>query len=491
MDGIVLINPPLSLSERYGEFARAGTQTPPVGLAQLAAAIRAHGHETAIIDCEAEGLDYSDTVQRVLKLNCGVIGITAVTISICNAATMASELKAANPDLCIIIGGPHVTGAPAETMTRFPAFDIGVVGEGEVTAAELLDTLLAGGDLTAVRGLIFRKPDGELHVTPPRPFIEDLDSLPQPAWDLLPPLATSYETPTFYLGKPPTSSLITSRGCCGKCVFCDRSLFGNVCRMHSPERVLESMRVLHETYGINDVIIHDDAFVLNRNRVFRFCQLLRESGLGMTWGCNARVDMVNPDLLAAMRSAGCWHVAYGIESGSQRILDVIGKGTTIEQIEKAVRWAHEAGIRTRGFFMIGHPTETEESIRQTIAFAKSIPIDDFQITFFTPLPGSEIHRTIRRYGEFNDDWQALSMWEPVFVPEALTRDSLVSWHRRAYREFYIRPRVILGYARIVRSPRHMLKLARGVLTLAESLLRPRGPLPEKRVGIDPDANGRT
>lgn len=471
MAEIVLVNPPLSLEERYGKFARGGTQTPPIGLAQVAAVTRDHGWDTAILDCAAEGLGYADAEARIAHSGATVVGITAVTIAIANAAKLARVLREAHPEWRIILGGPHVTAAPEETLRRFPEFDIAVVGEGEVTVRELLDALKSGAPLDAVAGLAFRKPDGSVALTPPRPLIEDLDSLPIPAWDLLPPLATSYETPMFYLGKTPSSSLVTSRGCCGRCTFCDRSLFGNACRMHSAQRVLECMRLLHEQYGINDVIIHDDAFVINRRRVNEFCAMLRDSGLDMTWGCNARVNLVSPELLHTMRAAGCWHIAYGLESGSQRVLDTIRKGTTLEQAANAVTWAHEAGLRTRGFFMIGHPTETVDSIRETIAFAKALPIDDFQITFFTPFPGSEVYENIREYGSFNDDWTAMNMWEPLFIAKDLTREQLIYWQRRAFREFYFRPRVVARYLKIVKNPRHVMKLARGAFALVEGMVK--------------------
>lgn len=469
MNDIVLINPPLTLDERYGAWARGGTRTPPLGLAQLAAVLRAHGRDSAIIDCAAEGMDYSQTVRTALSTRPRHVGLTATTVAIHNAGNLARQLKDANRDWVIIVGGPHVTAVPEKTMCAFPAFDIGVIGEGETTTVELLDALDAGRPLHHVKGIVFRENEG-LVQTERRPFIEDLDTLPLPAWDLLPDLARNYDTPTFSLGASPASSLVTSRGCCGRCTFCDRSVFGNTCRFHSAERVFECMRHLHERFGINDIIIHDDAFVLNRRRVEKVCHLLIESGLGITWGCNARVNLVFPDLLALMKKAGCWQIGYGIESGSQKILDIIDKGVRIEQIREAVVHTHEAGIRTRGFFMMGHPGETEQTIRETISFAKTIPVDDFQITFFTPLPGSEVYDRISEYGVLDDDWRKMNMWLPVFTPHGLTAEELVWWQRRAFRSFYLRPRTIWSYLKIVRSPKHVSKLIKGALTLAQNSL---------------------
>lgn len=472
MTGIVFVNPPLSLEDRYGDMAKGGTRTPPLGLAVLAAVTREHGYPSHIIDCAAAGLNNEQTLGMLRALNPRYIGLTAVTVAINSAGRLAEILKNANPGWKIIIGGPHLTAVPEETMAAFPAFDVGVLGEGEETLIDLLDAFEHDRPLTNVNGLIVRQ-DGGTARTAPRPFIEDLDALPWPAWDLLPDLTRFYDTPTFSLGRSPASSLVTSRGCCGHCTFCDRSVFGNACRFHSAERVVAFMEHLHCRFGINDIIIHDDAFVLNRRRVEKVCELLLASKLDVTWGCNARVNLVDAELLRLMKRAGCWQIGYGIESGSQRILDTIDKGITIERIKRAVYDTHEAGIRTRGFFMIGHPGENEDTIRETIALATSIPVDDFQITFFTPLPGAAIHKCAHEYGTFDSDWRKSNMWRPVFIPAGLTEERLVYWHRRAFRAFYFRPKTVWNYLKVVRGPRHIAKLMKGAWALAESSLRRR------------------
>lgn len=467
---IVLVNPPLSMEERYGAWAKGGTRTPPLGLAQLAAVVREHGYSPAILDCTALGLNDAEAAQTLLSMKPRYVGLTAVTIAVNNAGRLARLLKDADREWTVIVGGPHVTALPEETMAQFPDFDIGVVGEGEVTLVELLDALRDNRPLDTVDGLVLRQDSVPVR-TGPRSFIPDLDTLPLPAWELLPPLAHFYDTPTFTLGKSPATSLVTSRGCTGHCLFCDRSVFGNACRFHSAERVFESMRRLHEQFGINDFIIHDDAFVINRRRVEKFCALLAESGLPVTWGCNSRVNLVTPELLKLMREAGCWQIGYGIETGSQRILDLINKGVRMEQAQAAVRYTHEAGIRTRGFFMIGHPGENVESIRETISFILNNPVDDFQMTFFTPMPGSEIYRRATEFGTFDQDWRKLNMWTPIFVPHGLTVDELVAWQRRAFRAFYLRPRTVWNYLKLVRSPRHFTKLARGAFTILKNSVR--------------------
>ena len=467
MKKILFINPPLTLKDRYGEMAESGTTTPPLGLCNLAAVTREAGYKTEILDAEALRLTFKETVDRIIKEKPDYIGITAVTISILNAGRLAKMVKKVYPKM-IIIGGPHLTAVAEETMGRFKEFDIGVVGEGEITIVELLKALDSNKKLENVNGLIIRKCK-EIKRTEPREFLKDMDKLLMPAWDLLPKLTKYYKTPTFNFGRTPATSLVTSRGCVGQCLFCDRKVFGNFVRGYSARYIIDMIKHLQKRYGIKEVIIHDDAFVILRKRLIEFCNIIINEKMDITWSCNARVDLVNPEILKLMRRAGCWQIGYGIESGSQRVLDFIKKGTKLEQIEKAVRWTKEAGMRTRGFFMMGHPTETEKTIRETINFAKRIPVDDFQITLFTPLPGSAAYAVAKQYGEFDDDWSKMNMWEPIFVPKGLTKEGLIKYQRMAFREFYCRPKIILSYLKTLRKPEHLAKLLKGGISLLKSL----------------------
>lgn len=467
MKKILFVNPPLSLEERYGDMAESGTTTPPLGLCLLAGITRDKGYETSILDAEVLRLSFKETFDKIKKKDPHYICITAVTISILNAAKLAKMIKEVMKKP-LIIGGPHLTAVPIETMNRFKEFDIGVVREGENTIIELFYALENNKSLEDVNGLIIRQGE-ELKLTQPRDFIKDMDRLPMPAWDLLPDLTKYYKTPTFSFGRSPATSLITSRGCIGQCLFCDRQVFGNVIRGYSSEYIINMIKHLQENYGIKEVIIHDDAFVILRKRLIEFCNTVINEKMDITWSCNARVDLVNPDILNLMKHAGCWQIGYGIESGRQSILDFIKKGTKLEHIEKAIKWTKKAGIRTRGFFMMGYPTETEESIRETIDFAKRIPVDDFQITFFTPLPGSEAHAIVKNYGEFDYDWSKMSMWEPIFIPKGLTKEKLIKFQKMAFREFYFRPKIIFSYLENLKSLENIVKLIKGGISLLKCL----------------------
>ena len=470
MKKIIFVNPPLSIEDRYGIKSQSGGQTPPLGLLNLATMARAHGFEAAILDAVALKFDYPQCVQFIIDSHCGYVGITAVTISITHAAKLAAMLKKAAPALTIIIGGPHFTAMPSETMSMFPQFDIGVIGEADHTIVELLSALEEKKDLTAVKGLVLRGDTG-LVKTGIAPRITDLDSLPMPEWDLLPDLARYYCPPVHTLKRIPAALLVTSRGCPGKCVFCDRSVFGNVLRAYSAEYVFRMIKELYHKYGIREIQLRDDNFAAYRNRMLELCALLKNEKLDLVWTCACRVDMVNPATLKAMKEAGCWQIWYGIESGSDVILERLKKQITTKQARDAVRMTRDAGISPCGFFIIGSPTETKETIEETIRFALELPIDETHFSFLTPFPGSEVYARATEYGSFDNDWDKLNGWLPTFVPHGLTAKELESYSKRAFRKFYFRPRIILSYIKKLRSFKHARIYFSGFMALLEWLVK--------------------
>ncbi len=455
MSDMVLIHPPLSQQERYGIKFKAGGQTPPTGLAMIAAVLREQKWDVRIIDAPALGLSVADTVAQTLALNPKIVGLTAVSISIYNARSVAQGLKAAAPKIPIVLGGSHLTAVPEETLRRFPEFDLGVIGEGELTAVELVRALLAGQeDLSGIAGLILRR-NGELVRTAPRPFIENLDSLPFPAWDLLPDLARCYCPPVHTLRRFPAALLVPSRGCPGQCIFCDKRVFGSTLRAHSADYIMRMLRHLKDTYGIREVQFRDDNLPAFRKVLRELCQRMIDEKIDLTWSCAGRVDMVNAEILALMKQAGCWQIWYGIESGSDRVLQVLNKHTNVEKINQAVRLTAAAGIAPCGFFMIGNPTETEADIQATIKLLLDLPLAEFHISHLTPLPGSQLYAHASEYGEFDDAWEKMSGWTTTFVPSTITREKLIYYSNLAFKKFYFRPRIVLAYLGKLRSWYHV------------------------------------
>lgn len=450
MSLIVFINPPLPIQEEYVLWKNAGPQVAPLGMINLAAVTREKGYETSIIDAEALRLTIDETVNKIIESSPDYVGITSTTIFIKAASKIAEKIKQINPNIKIIIGGNHVTSLPEKTIADYSSFDVGVVGEGEVTIVELLDAFENKEDISKVDGIIYRK-DGETIKTEKRELIKDLDILPLPAWDLLPELSKHYRTCAQSAKKSPSFELITSRGCYGQCTFCDRATFGNRCRAHSAEYVFKMMKELHYKYGIKSVLFEDDNFTLYRDRTMKLVELLKNADFKMHWGVCSRVDIIDPEMLKKMKEAGCWQILFGIESGSQKILDVIKKNITLNQVNEALKMTKEAGINTKGFFMMGHPTETKEDIEKTVDFITKADLDDFSCSFLIPLPGSEIYNEARKYGTFDEDLDRMSGCEPVFVPFDLTKEDLYHYSKKAFRKFYLKPRIMISYLKRLRN----------------------------------------
>ena len=472
MKKITLINPPLSMKERYGLLASAGSNLPPMGLCNLASVARSEGLNISIIDAPALGINIEETFEKIKTCNPDIIGITAVTVSINNAAQLARYIKARKFESPIILGGPHVTAIPEETLNRFPEFDIAVIGEGEETFLELIKNYNGLQNLERINGLAFRR-DGKIFITNPRPFIKNLDNLPLPAWDLLPDFPARYSQSAMRSYRFPSACLITSRGCYGKCTFCDTSGFGGSIRKNSAEYVITMIRQLIDRYGIKDIAFYDDNFAAFPTRISKICETIINEKLDLTWSCDARIDSIRSlDTLKILKESGCWQICYGIESGNQKILEEIKKNISIDQIRQVVEWTAKAGIKVKGFFMLGHPLETEETMKESIKFAKKLPLTNAHVTFVTPLPGSELFRTANKYGKFNSDWNKMNMWTPVFVPNGLTEEILQKYKKKFFKEFYLRPRIILAYLSLIKQPKQLFKLIGGFWVLICSLIKP-------------------
>ena len=467
---VVLLNPPLTLAQRYGPLADAGATEPPIGLCYIASSIEAHSIDAAIIDASALGLTTGQAVEAVMEHTPDAVGISAVTVSIHSAGELADAIKKVSPRTPIVIGGVHVSSMPRDTMERFPSFDVGVIGEGEVTSAELFPALEGRGDLSKVEGIIYRE-EGALRQTPPRQPVKDMDVLPKPGWEILKGFPGLYSVPFQSAFRYPSSSLITSRGCTGKCTFCDRKVFGNYCRKHGAQYIFDMMEELHKKYGIRDIHFEDDNFTTFPGRIEELCRMLINAEFDLVWSAASRPDTVNKKILILMKRAGCRQIQFGIESGCQELLDLVKKGVTLSMIEESVRLAKEAGLETKAFFMLGFPMETKETIERTIAVSRRMDLDDISVTFFTPFPGTEIYADIHKYGTLLEDWSRMTVFEPVFVPSGLTAEELWRSFNRMIFKFYFRPRLIWSYLRRIKSARHFKTMLATFLTLLRCLFR--------------------
>lgn len=466
MATVVFARPLRTLEESYGDLAAAGSTEASQGLCSLASVTREAGHEAHIVDATLQRLDNEAAADAILRLKPMCVGLSALTATAHDAGAIAAAIKRREPSVKVILGGVHVTALPDETMGAFPAVDIAVLGEGEETIVDLLRALETGGDALDVRGLMIRQGE-RLIRTEPRPLIRRLDDLPFPAWDLLPGYPQCCRPPAWSPNLGESGLIITSRGCTGKCTFCDRTCFGSVCRAHSAEYVIRLLAHLKGRFGIRHVRILDDNFTLWPKRLRSICERMMDERMGLVWSCFARVDTVDADVLRLMKEAGCAEISYGIESGSQRILDTIRKEVTLGQIREAVRLTRSAGIEIIGFFMLGHPGETPETIRETIELALELDLDYFKALYVTPFPGSELYRTAESFGTLDRDWRALSTYHCPFVPRGMTRDELIGYRKLMFRKFYLRPKMIWRHALRCRDPRELYYFARGAASLAK------------------------
>ena len=461
-------------------------QAPPLGLAYIAAFLRDSGHDVAIIDMRHGGHSREQFMDEVRAFSPAVIGMGLYTVTVPVAEEISVLVKEWQPSTTIVVGGPHPAGAPEE-CGRNPHFDFAAVGEGEIMMREFVDVLESGGDMRTVAGLWFTEipddPKSELIQNAPRGWIGELDSLPYPARDLLPPL-DSYAMTMFQYREWPATTIYTSRGCPYSCIFCERrEILGNKFRVHSAGYVVDEMEHLQREYGIKEIFFYDDTFTLDARRVEQICDEIMRRRLVMSWNISTHVNTVTRELLHKMAKAGCWQIAYGIETGDPDVMRDIMKGTTVDTVRERVQWTVEAGIEAKGLFMIGHPTDTPETIARTVEFARSLPIASANFKITTPFVGTPLRDMAAEYGDLNEDDYRNYMGDPpeaAFVTNGLTREFLSGVQRRAYYRFYSRPSRLARIARSMAGRENLGKWVEGGRIMGR-LMRHQALGPEKGI----------
>jgi len=424
---VALINPP------YPPSAHSHPPFIPLGIAYLGAVAEKAGHEVAVIDCQAEKLTYQTFHKRIAQTPADIIGVTATTLLYKSAMQIISIAKEVQPDAVTVLGGSHGTFWDEVALNDFPSLDIVVRREGEQTFVELLDKLQTRKSLDSVLGITFRREEKIIR-TPDRPFLEDLDSLPFPAHDLLPLENLKHAGKILF-------PLITSRGCVYWCDFCSTvRMFGKGYRWRSPKNVVDEMQLVHDKYGVDQVTFYDDAFTVNRDRVIKICEELRTRNLDMAWDCGTRVDMVDREMLKTMREAGCFAVWLGVESGSETILGAMNKRIKLDQTRLAFKAANKAGLMTIANTVIGFPGETEQTAHETIRFIKELNPDSVGFYVATPYPGTPMYEQVKQSGWLRvTDFDKYDTANPTFETPWLSMEKLEKIRYKAYQEFYLRP----------------------------------------------------
>jgi len=458
---ILLLNPPLDAVLRNGHVTPVTAylffNSHPLGLLYIAAVLERMGETVSVVDAAAEKLDIRGVVQRAEAFRPDVIGIGATTVIFTSAVEMAQRLKEAMPSVPIVLGGYHVTIEPERAMAN-ACFDVGVIDEGEFTMAELVEHFKGTKALEDIHGLVYRVPTGNLHFTPPRKKLQNLDELPFPARHLLPP--NLYKPIPIDEHGLPKFAMITSRGCPHGCLFCQKARSGY--RSNSPGYIVDEVQHLVRDFGVQDIAFVDSLFCPNTKRVNGIIDEMVRRKVDISWTCSSRVEVVDKPLMSRMHAAGCWRTRFGIETGSERVLNFISKGITKEMIRNAITWADEAGLRPKAFFIVGHLVDDRESILESIEFAKSIPLHDITVQINTLLPKTQQSRLFEeegvKYGRIiSTTTDEASFWEPTFVPWGMEPQDLVELHRRFYREFYFRPAIAMRHLETIHSWRDVVK----------------------------------
>ena len=468
MVDVLLVNPPspdgsviIRDLNRSGRTSKERIIWPQVNLAYLAAVID-NKFSVEIVDCIAENMNWQEFERYIIEKKPRYL-LSHVITSLEKNDMKTFDIAKKVLDSCITISvGPHVTELSEEVLKNYPSLDFVIRGEGEITFAELLDKLETGKELDDMKGIAYRD-NGTIKINGDRPFIQNLDDLPLPRYDLLP--LNKYVYP-FIASK--FTFVVTSRGCPYPCTFCRQPIMwkGKV-RSRSVDSVIKELKLL-KSIGVNNFLVHSDTFTVEKKFVLDLCKRMLDEKLNMEWGCNSRVDTVDQEMLKWMKRAGCWMIAYGIESGSQQILDNVKKGATVDQAKNAVIWTNDVGIKVYGYFIIGLPGETLETINETIALAKELPITFALFHVGSPYPGTEFYKEAKEKG-----WLNFTRWEdvdqgrstPVVYPD-LSSGDIIRGIKKAHIAFYLRPKAIINVLRNVKNfndLKHLLRLAIGIL----------------------------
>ena len=442
---ILLVHPPAM--EVYGRFkpaAKLAAQPQmPLGILYIGAVLEQNGHQVEIIDSDVDHMGPVEIVEYVDRNHPDVVGVTATTPMYPGARQILSSVKEKHPQITTILGGYHLTALPEQTMAE-SATDIGVHGEGEQTIIELITALEQNTDLEPIEGILYHQ-DGSVIETCPRVPVRDLDTLPFPARHLVRYQKYIWSVPGK--GLVPVTTIMTQRGCPFQCVFCGvQTMFPKV-RYRSVGNIIDELEHIVTNLGIHHVQFSDDTLTLKADKVRAMCAEIRRRNLKLTWEGYTRADVINKDLLKEMKAAGLVRVSFGVESGDQKVLDAMKKGTKLEQYRQAYQWCDELGLETRCSVMLGNAYETKQTVQSTIDFIRSLKVYQAYINIATPYPGTDLLEMARK-GEgglrlLTENWAEYRRYgNAVMEVNDLTREDLILLQRTAYRKFYFRPHII-------------------------------------------------
>jgi len=448
---------------------------PSLPLACLAAVLREKGYPVKILDLHAHNILIKDGAALVRDDKPDIVGLTCKTLGWPSVLQIAQMVKATVPEALVVVGGPHTSIYAKESLT-WDCIDMAVIGDGEDTLLAIVQAMEGGDDLTNIPGTVAKR-DGEIIQNPARPVAMDLDVYPMPALDLLP--MDKYHCLMVH---SPFSTMVSTRGCPWHCGFCSQ-VYTSKLRYRSVNAVVDEMQWHVERFGVKEIVMFDETFTVGRSRVMKLCDEIIDRKLSVAFNIRARVDTVDKPMLQALKAAGCRSIHMGVEGGSQRMLDIMKKGITIEQVTNAFKLAKEAGLMTRGYFMIGYYDASPQDAEDVIRFSAALDLDWASYSVATPLPATELYDVAIERGYLSGDyWREYTLKGggpvPHLTTEALDAVTLRKFRTKAYMNFYLRPHIILNRLyESSKSVKGMVDLMGGLTVLKEigvGTLRERG-----------------
>jgi anaerobic magnesium-protoporphyrin IX monomethyl ester cyclase len=429
---VALVNPP-TMKEVFHHHPYL-----PIGLAYLAAVLEANENEVLVLDCLASDIDHEKLKEKLSSFEPNLIGISSMTPMVPSTMLAAKVAKEACSDATVVLGGPHATFMDREILIQESSVDIIVRGEGELTLLELTQKIADQESIEGVDGITFRK-NGQPIQNPTRPYIQNLDELPYPAYK-------HFSLDRYRLFGKLVFPVITSRGCPFQCSFCTTSrILGKQYRARSPKNIADELELLKNEYHADAFTFYDDTLTLDKQRIFEICDEIKTRKIAIPWDCQTRVDQVSKEILIKMKETNCQQVFFGVESGCQIILDSVNKRTTVEQNEKAIRMAKEAGLFVSISIIIGYPGETKDMLKQTLDFIRRAEPDDVYLCVATPYPGTELRRVVEQMGlKMSTDWSRYDTVTPVFENPNLPDTEVKELRKKFYDSLYS-PKYVLRH----------------------------------------------
>ena len=473
----LFINPPYTNFEGLKESAG---HMMPLSFGYLAAYARKQmdGLKFKILDAEAIGLTYEEIRKRISNYYPHVVAITTPTPAVKHVYKIARITKEIDRNIHVVLGGIHPSVMPERTLRECSAIDFIVVGEGEDTLYRLLAELRSNSDyFEGIDGIWFHQ-NGKISRTKKKNLIKNLDSIPFPARDLY-ELDLYQSAPTKKVSDENATPILTSRGCPYNCIHCpSKSIWHRTVRYRSASNVVQEIEECVGKYNLREFNFFDDTFTINKKRVIDICNKIKEREMNIHWICFATTDAIDDELIQHMQSAGCRKISFGLESGDQKILDLMRKRTTINMGRKAVQKVRRYGIPVHASFMLGNVGETEASIQKTINFATNLDLDNATFFITTPFPGTDLYDVGKKLGNITEDtpWEnfaPLTNAPPILVQDNLTAGELVYWQKKAFRKFYLRPRYMLKKFRLLVSIDGIRMLFEGLRILLRILKKDR------------------